>query len=86
MRVLILLSILVSISSCGKNKFRVYPIGPAQYAYEAEEENCTTGKHEFHYVRQMCENLLNNEINNNCALDERERIYIESCEGDFIAY
>lgn len=86
MRVLFLLLVHLFVSSCGKNKFKIYPIGPAQFVYEINENSCTTGKHEFFYLIQMCDNLLDNSINNNCALEERRDVFNESCDGDFAPY
>lgn len=49
------------------------------YSYELFDQGCTTDLHEFYNINDICENLLNDEINNNCAKGKRARLHESQC-------
>lgn len=59
------------------------PAEPVDYTYELETKSCSTGKHQYDTLIEICEALKNNKLNNNCALEERENLFVSSCPGDF---
>lgn len=79
--ILIILSIFV-ITSCGKEKtirkFKSEAI-PEGYSYYFEEEDCDTGEQIFYRLKDACEGVLNDELNNYCAKEERQQLYESSC-------
>lgn len=78
--------------SCGKEAMpwepsiqvqAVTPAEPVDYSYELKTKKCTTGKHQFDTLIEVCQALKDNELNNECALEEREKLFHTSCPGSF---
>ena len=82
MRVLMMCMLLILVS-CGKTTTLVNPAKPELYTYELYGENCSTGYHEYYYLNDVCDSLLHDEINNNCAIEERTKLYNSHCKGQF---
>ena len=96
MRILLIILSLCTLVSCGDtskiwpdpgaNK-TVYKVEPAQveaYTYELRTRSCSTGKHSFASFQTACDALLDHELNNQCAVDKREELFINSqCPGNF---
>lgn len=84
----------MSFVSCG-NDNSLWPtdsqmsssIEPAQaemYSYEFYGSKCSTELQSFETFERACEALKNDELNNNCANNKREELFISSaCEGSF---
>jgi hypothetical protein len=53
------------------------------FSYSFRDFGCTTGQHEFSTKREACENLLNNEVNRDCAREKRKDLYTLECGTDF---
>lgn len=92
MKIIILVSLSILFVSCGKEAMpweqsiqvqSVKPAEPVDYSYELQSQKCTTGKHEFDTLIEVCEALKNNDLNNDCALEEREKLFSTSCPGSF---
>ncbi len=49
-----------------------------QYSYSLQSNDCITGKHMDQTLKGICELLKNDVLNNNCAKEERERLYQNS--------
>lgn len=81
MKLVIKFSILLTLISCGKQQedTLIKPATPEKYTYSFFEKDCQTGEHEYYYLDDACEALLNDKINNDCALEEREKLYNMSC-------
>lgn len=93
MRYIILATILFSFISCGKvegfgiERQLVTNVEPAEiepFSYHIVGDNCTTGEHIFQSFARTCEALKNNDLNQNCAIDQREDLFVFSeCDGEF---
>lgn len=94
MKISILLSVLFLFISCGKDGITipkkvvtVYKVEPAvaeDYSYEFTKAKCTTDKQNFGTFILACDGLKNHVLNNECAEDKREELFINSeCPGDF---
>lgn len=83
MKVLLSISFLVIFTSCGQKpeETLINPATPEKYEYEFydDQAKCETGLHEYYYLEDACEALLNEEINNNCAHEKRVKLYESSC-------
>ena len=54
------------------------------YEYEFAKRNCSTGAQVAKTFDDICHTLANNELNNNCAVEEREELFESSrCPGAF---
>ena len=82
----------VFLVSCGKEAMpwdqpiqvqSVAPAEPVDYSYELATKKCTTGKHQFDTLIEVCEALKNNDLNKGCALEERKELFDTSCPGSF---
>ncbi len=94
-KVLIKLMILLSFISCGKNAliqgetktitvYSVEEAAPEDYTYELMTDDCTTGPQAFKTFINACKGLTNHELNNQCALEERQELFEnEECPGEF---
>lgn len=95
MKICVLLIILGSFVSCGKDNsiwpdsdpVIVYKVNPAEsenYTYEIRGNSCTTGYHEFRTFYETCQALRDDNLNNDCAKNKREQLYLsEQCAGEF---
>lgn len=98
MKILINSVLIVLFVSCGKvdfkklTEFNKQDIIATQsqvaqelpYAYKFSGTDCTTNLQENSTLNGICESLKNDELNNNCAEDKREEIFVkESCPGSF---
>lgn len=81
MKSIIKISILLTFISCGKQQedTLIKPAEPEKYTYSFFGDGCQTGDHEYYYLDDACEALLNDEINNYCATEKREKLYNASC-------
>lgn len=81
MRVTLPLLLLLTFVSCGpkQEETLIKAAEPEKYTYSFFEDECETGDHEFYYLDDACEALLNDEINNYCAPEKREKLYNSSC-------
>ena len=74
------------IGSCGKEKtirkFKSEAM-PEAYSYFFREDDCDTGEQIFYRLEDACKGILNDELNNYCALEERLELYRSSCEEIF---
>lgn len=84
MKNLIILLPLVLLVSCGKQKKIIPPAMPEMYEYGFNTKECSTGQHNFFTLDEACDALKKDSLNNNCASEEREKLYKSSCSGDFI--
>lgn len=79
--------------SCGQIKdlaprqTNIIELEPAElepFTYQLLDEDCSTGRHEFHTLREICEALRDDELNQSCAAEERENLFVTAeCSGDF---
>jgi hypothetical protein len=95
MRTLIYLLFLLSFVSCGKEISSLIPEQKAQdiqvdsavsekYSYEFRTRSCSTGSHQGSTLVDICLTLKNNDLNEDCAHDEREVLFENSsCPGIF---
>jgi hypothetical protein len=94
MNKLILITFSLIFLSCGQaqelvqgEQTTIYKVSPAEaenYSYELRSNSCSTGKHESESFTGICKNLLDNTLNKDCALEEREELFINSeCSGNF---
>jgi hypothetical protein len=88
------LLVIINLISCGKDSpltpgrsETIYKVEPAQaedYSYEFTKRDCTTGVQAFQTLIQACDGLRNNDLNNECAKEKREELFVNSkCSGDF---
>lgn len=86
MKLYITILLLIMIGSCGKEKtirkFKSEAM-PEAYSYFFSEDDCDTGEQIFYRLEDACRGVLDNELNNFCALEERLELYSSSCEGLF---
>lgn len=65
----------------------VYKVIPAEaegYSYELRSTSCSTGKHSFGSFEKACEGLVDDDLNNQCAFEKREELFVNSeCPGNF---
>ena len=83
------------IVSCGRapgfvtqrEEAAILQIDPAQaenYSYEFSTTKCSTGIHGFDTFTKACEALKDHTLNNECAENQREELFIsEQCPGEF---
>jgi len=96
MRKLIILALLSSVlASCGKNANNIWPTTTEQeafadpavatlYEYSFSKNSCQTGNQSASTFVEICKTLKDNSLNNNCAIEERENLFISAeCEGIF---
>lgn len=77
------------LASCGKNAMpwerptvyttSVEPAEAEEYQYELGNNKCSTGTHSYSSLVQVCEALLDNELNNHCVEQQRLELYASSC-------
>jgi hypothetical protein len=90
---LLLITVFIFIS-CGQaqqlvdgEQTTIYKVSPAEaenYSYELRARSCSTGKHESESFTGICESLLDHSLNKECALEEREELFVNSeCAGNF---
>lgn len=81
MRDFLPLLVLLMFVSCGpkKEESLIRPAEPEKYKYSFYEKDCKTGEHEYYYLDDACEALLDEEINNYCAPEKRKKLYNMSC-------
>ena len=94
MKIFVLILSVLSITSCGKlddlahggkTVMKVEPAQEEAYSYQLSSKGCSTGTHEFQSFLAACQGLRDDDLNNNCALEEREELFINSeCQGAFI--
>ena len=65
---IILALVLLNLGACGDSK-------NDKYSYHFVHNNCDTKKHSFNTKQEMCEALLDNSLNNGCALSMRQDEY-----------
>lgn len=82
MKILLMIS-LILVASCGKKVKVVKPADPEAYHYTFGNKECTTGEHNYYNLNDACKALLRDDLNNNCAEEERMKLYATSCEGQF---
>lgn len=79
---LLMMILTFTLISCGKTKttkiFKTNAL-PEAYSYSFYEDNCETGEHKFYRLAEACEALLNEELNNFCAFEDRENLYLSTC-------
>jgi hypothetical protein len=86
--------LLVGFVSCGKQQslwptnseatIQIKPAVSEQYSYEFRGSSCTTNVHKFETFDKACEGLKDDTLNNDCASNKREELFISSsCSGDF---
>ena len=85
----------MNLVSCGKDSFinpygtqqTVYKVEPAateDYSYEFGDQVCSTGKQSFITFKQACDGLKDEQLNNECAGEQRAELFtISSCPGSF---
>lgn len=90
---LLLLLAVVSIlsTSCGKGALpwekqivETQSVARSQaeaYSYELGNNSCSTGAHSFNTMVEICQALLDDELNNNCVAKERLRLHKSNCEA-----
>lgn len=89
------LLLLIIVSSCGKQDSlwpskvietaSVEPAIAELYSYEFRGSKCTTNVQSFETFNKACAGLRDNELNNNCAANKREELFLnENCPGSFI--
>ncbi len=96
MKLIATLILLLNFVSCGKqvNSFiedntavkqaEVDEAVAVNYEYEFSKRTCSTGSQVAKTFDEICHTLSDNELNNNCALEEREELFIGSrCPGVF---
>jgi hypothetical protein len=95
MRILTSLLLILSFVSCGKQLESLIPEQETQelqvdsavsekYSYEFRTRNCSTGNHKGSTLVNICISLKDNELNKDCAHDEREVLFENSsCPGIF---
>lgn len=57
----------------------VEPAEAEEYQYELGNNKCSTGSHSYTTLVEVCEALLNDELNNNCVEQQRLELYATSC-------
>ena len=89
------LVLIIFLASCGRapgfmtqrEEAALLNVDPAQaenYSYEFSTTKCSTGVHSFDTFANACEALKNHELNNSCAEDLREELFVsELCPGEF---
>ncbi len=55
------------------------PLVNGKYTYEFSVNNCSTGRREFTTVKDYCDGMLNDALNNNCARDLRVAAFNRLC-------
>jgi len=86
-------SILLTLVSCGaekklfaqeKQEVTIAPAVSETYTYEFNHNKCKTGEQSFSTLEAACDGLKDIELNNGCAEDLREELFVGSqCPGDF---
>ena len=70
-----------------KTVYKTEPATAEAYSYELLSRSCetgSTGKHSFASFEQACDGLVDDALNKECALDEREELFVNSqCPGVF---
>ena len=95
MKILSLLLLSVIFVSCGKSINSFLPESEAQaaevesavsenYEYGFRTRSCQTGTHAARTHTEICTMLSDEELNDNCAKEEREVLFENSsCSGEF---
>ncbi len=75
--------------SCGKNAMpwdrpaiytsNIEPAEAEEYQYELGNNKCSTGSHTYSKLLDVCEALLDNNLNNHCVEQKRLELYASSC-------
>lgn len=59
-------------------------VAPAEaelYSYELGNTKCSTGEHSFETMGEICQALLDNDLNNNCVEHQRKELHASNCAG-----
>lgn len=90
MNKLLLITLSLAFIGCGKDampwsKDKVYikstpPAEAEMYSYELSRGACSTGSHSFHTITEVCQALLDEDLNRQCAEEERLELYRTNCE------
>lgn len=97
MKAISILCLFIGLCSCGSptdyikdprgEQPTVYKTNPAEaegYSYELRSSTCSTGEQNFTSFELACEGLKDEALNNDCALEKREELFINSeCPGNF---
>lgn len=95
MKYLLILFFSFSIVSCGKQIESLIPTVETQaiqvesavaekYSYEFRTKSCSTGNHKASTFIEICISLKNHSLNNECADEEREVLFLNSeCPGNY---
>jgi hypothetical protein len=94
MKIILTLVTILMFVSCGKDgsfiptqQETIYKVEPATqegYSYEFTKRKCTTGKQEFDTFLTACSGLKDEVLNNECAEESREELFMKSeCPGNF---
>lgn len=92
--VMMFILVLTSVS-CGKQVSELWPEATTQeayadpavtelYTYEFNGSSCYTGKQAAQTFENICSQLKDHELNENCAYEEREELFLSAgCPGVF---
>ena len=94
MKYFLIILTFLSLFSCGNPKKalglepkkiqKIEPAGPEEYSYQLHDGGCSTGEHSFTTFDQACNALKDDELNRQCAYEQREELFINAeCAGDF---
>ena len=76
---------LLVLSGCGSgsDNSALHKSDLYSYSYSVPDgpSPCSTGEHTFETRTAYCQALLDDDLNNNCAMDVRQEVYKENCEG-----
>ncbi len=53
------------------------------YSYEMNGPDCSTGRHVFYSLTELCRCLQDEELNNFCARQDRQSAFVSHCDGQF---
>jgi hypothetical protein len=86
---------MLSFTSCGKKVSDLWPSEQTQeaygedavsenYTYEFSDSGCSTGVQSADTFIEICTQLKDHEINDSCAYDDREELFLSAqCSGVF---
>jgi len=67
-----------------KTIYKTQPAEAEAFTYELRSKSCSTGKHSFGSFENACKALIDEELNNECAIEKREELFLNSdCPGNF---
>lgn len=96
-KLLIMILSMTTLGSCGKSKSGTATSATNEnlkseqlvsYSYQFKINNCDTQEHTFDSKEKYCHGLEDQDLNNGCALAQREALFNKECSefGNFLAF